>query len=232
MTHTLVLPKRFGISVEERFFDFFIPEPNSGCWLWVGSVSDSGYGKFSIGNHVQVQAHRFSWELHNGDIPEGLFACHKCDVRCCVNPEHLFIGTQSDNLNDMVQKRRDNPARGERNARSRFTEEKIQAIRSDTRRLRIIAAAYDISISWVTEIKAGRGWRHSYEYNPEEKLRFKRSCSFRSRGEDHLSSKLTVEQVISIRNDARGCNKLAAEYGVSRNSIKRIRNRTAWKHVE
>jgi hypothetical protein len=228
----MVAPRSRGVSPEDRFFDFFIPEPNSGCWLWMGQISNSGYGRFSVGNRIQVQAHRFSWELHNGKIPEGLFACHKCDVRCCVNPEHLFIGTQSDNLNDMVQKGRDNPARGERSARARLTEAQAQAIRLDPRRLRIIAEEYGIHKSWIWAIKHGEGWKHSHADNPEEAERSDRHRAFKGlRGEAHLSAKLTAEQVLSIRNDQRGCNKLAAEYGVSRSSIKRIRNGKCWGYI-
>jgi HNH endonuclease len=86
-------------SVMERFEQAFIPEPNSGCWLRMGSPSSSGYGEIKIKGH-RIQAHRLSWEIHYGPIPVGMNVCHRCDVRQCVNPEHLFIGSHLDNAKD------------------------------------------------------------------------------------------------------------------------------------
>lgn len=87
------------------FSDMFIPEPNSGCWLWIGACDSVGYGNFRIKNK-SWKAHRFSWTIHNGIIPDGLFVLHKCDVRPCINPNHLFLGTHLDNMRDMHAKGR------------------------------------------------------------------------------------------------------------------------------
>lgn len=84
-----------------------IPEPNSGCWLWDGRYSKSGYGTLGGGRKGErVQAHRLMWEAVNGPIPGGLLVCHRCDVRGCVNPDHLFVGTAKDNTRDMMVKGR------------------------------------------------------------------------------------------------------------------------------
>jgi len=88
-----------------------IPEPNSGCWLWLGEVRKDGYGVARFGpwrvkNHGRVFAHRLSWRAHNGDIPAGLHILHKCDVPSCVNPQHLYPGTDRDNHNDKVARGR------------------------------------------------------------------------------------------------------------------------------
>ena len=91
--------------IAERFAENVMPEPNSGCWLWVGVVNFFGYGQLYINSRYHG-AHRVSWELHQGQIPIGLFVCHKCDVPSCVNPNHLFVGTQLDNMRDAKNKGR------------------------------------------------------------------------------------------------------------------------------
>ncbi len=77
----------------------------SGCWLWNAQIYPTGYGSFYLNkkNHL---AHRASWILFKGNIPENLFVCHKCDVKRCVNPDHLFLGSQTENMRDMIDKGR------------------------------------------------------------------------------------------------------------------------------
>lgn len=215
-----------GRSLEERFLAFAFPEPNSGCWLWTGALYGSGYGAFN-----RQHAHRFSWEMHYGPIPEGLLACHKCDVRCCVNPEHLFIGTYADNSQDMVRKGRDNPPRGEKQNKARLTEEQVQAIRLDPRRLKIIGEDYGVDRSYVWKIKRGWHWNHSHEDNPEEATRRVRGQAFKLHGESHAKAKLTEADVLAIRNDIRPSRLLGKLYGVSHRNILAIRNRKTWKYL-
>lgn len=88
----------------ELFEQKFTPEPNTGCWLWLGGTQAAGYGFFKHAG--DTTAHRSSWILYRGPIPEGLHVLHKCDVRQCVNPDHLFLGTQVDNMKDMAAKGR------------------------------------------------------------------------------------------------------------------------------
>jgi hypothetical protein len=218
--------RKKGRSTIERFEGFYIPEPNSGCWLWTGALFGSGYGAFK-----RQHAHRFSWEMHYGPIPEGLLACHKCDVRCCVNPEHLFIGTYSDNANDMVRKGRGNPARGERARTARLTEEQVEAIRLDPRRLRIIGEEYGVDRSYIWKIKRAWHWKHSHAENPEEATRRTRGYAFQAHGETHSKAKLTEKEVLAIRQDERPSRVLGRLYGVSHHTILSIRNRTIWKHL-
>ena len=96
------------IPIEERFHDKYIPEPNSGCWLWMGAISNTGYGNLGKGGRGggAIWAHRLSYEIHKGPIPEGKFVCHKCDVSSCVNPDHLFLGDNSENMRDCYKKKR------------------------------------------------------------------------------------------------------------------------------
>jgi hypothetical protein len=97
-------------SLKEKFDKKWEPVPFSGCWLWTDSCHRSGYGQLFVRSRTNrfaknVRAHRLSWELHNGEIPEGQYVLHKCDVRSCVNPDHLFLGTHEENMIDMCRKR-------------------------------------------------------------------------------------------------------------------------------
>jgi hypothetical protein len=82
------------------------PEPNSGCWLWEGSCVEFGYGQLTL-RQKRMLSHRLSWELSRGKIPDELFVLHKCDVPACVNPGHLFLGDNTDNMRDVRAKGRD-----------------------------------------------------------------------------------------------------------------------------
>lgn len=105
-----VYPHKFGIvraiqPPEERFWVKVDKTAPGGCWLWTGVRRPNGYGSFSV-RQKYFGTHRFSWELTNGPIPTGLNVLHRCDVRACVNPEHLFLGTHRDNAIDREQKGR------------------------------------------------------------------------------------------------------------------------------
>ena len=89
----------------ERFLGFVSPEPNTGCWLWTGAAVPKGYGTFNIEGKFH-RAPRVSWTLFRGDIPAGLLVLHHCDLPLCVNPEHLFLGTNADNQLDSIRKNR------------------------------------------------------------------------------------------------------------------------------
>ena len=91
---------------EERFNKKYLINEDTDCWEWQNAKNNIGYGMFRWDRHTMRTAHRVSYELHNGPIPEGLVVCHKCDNPICVNPEHLWVGTLKDNAQDMVAKGR------------------------------------------------------------------------------------------------------------------------------
>lgn len=95
--------------MRERFDAKVVPEPTSGCYLWIGSYTGHGYGSFWTGTRNE-RAHRVAWQFAHGPIPNGQEVCHRCDVPSCVNPDHLFLGTHQRNMRDSFDKGRSRPA--------------------------------------------------------------------------------------------------------------------------
>jgi len=117
-----------------------------------------GYGQ--IHDDKMKSAHRVSHELHTGPIPSRQFVLHSCDTPHCVNPSHLFLGTQQDNIDDMNSKGRAISAKGEDQNTAKLTEEDVHAIRADERMQREIAVDYGVHQSQISMIKARKTWSH------------------------------------------------------------------------
>ncbi len=145
------------LNVNQRLDANTMPEPNTGCWLWIGSIGNQGYGRL-YANNKQNLAHRLSWGRFNGVIPKGMYICHKCDVPSCINPDHLFLGTQKDNIRDASKKGR--IPRGEDNCLSKLMNNQVIGIRKATGSHDEIAATFNISRANVGAIKRGETWRH------------------------------------------------------------------------
>jgi hypothetical protein len=137
-----------------------IPEhcPELGpCWVWTASTRQ-GYGTMWL-NGKMVDAHRISWFLKHGEWPENC-VLHKCDERRCVNPDHFFSGTRTDNNRDKVEKGRSYHPQGERNGRSRIGPVLARQIRNSSSSLKSAAELYGVSITTVSQIRSGVRWGH------------------------------------------------------------------------
>ena len=146
-------------SLRERLEERIIPEPNSGCHLWLGSVNPNGYGKMKDGPKG-VAVHRLAWELHHGrPIPAGMYVCHKCDVPSCVNPDHLFLGTSRDNALDRSSKGRSFRPKGELHPRSKLTPKVAERIRHSTLTTATMAEIVGVSVATIRRVRSGRSWR-------------------------------------------------------------------------
>lgn len=135
------------------------------CWLWNGCLDTGGYGRLRR-NGKAISAHRYAWELANGHIPFDLFVLHTCDVRNCVNPGHLFLGNQSDNMRDREEKGRANrnPRKGEDYFGSKLSELKVKEIKERYKAGGVTMAElgreYGVSRPAVSLIISGRNWAH------------------------------------------------------------------------
>lgn len=142
-----------------RFWKYVSPSSDLfGCWEWTGAHYRNGYGVFWLSPR-HISSHRASWQIHNGPIPDGLDVLHHCDNPGCVNPAHLFVGTQADNGADMAQKRRS--PHGPKHHKTYLTPEQIRAIRKrrkDGARYRQIAAEFGIPMNTVNGIVNRLNW--------------------------------------------------------------------------
>lgn len=179
------------------------------CWVWMATKDQQGYGHFWPKGKKVVKAHRFSYEMANGLIPEGLEILHECDFPSCVNPAHLRPGTHTDNMRDMEAKGRRTPATGKKHWTYLYPEKIRRGPYREARNLR----------------KGDDHWA-------------RKSPHLLTRGEQSNFAKLTEVLVLEIRQRWQQESpqwglqkKLALEYGLSRHGIAKIVNRKIWKHI-
>lgn len=150
-----------------RFWDKVDKNGNNGCWNWVAYHNSDGYGKLSINGKSEF-AHRISWVLHFGDIPHGLCVCHHCDNPRCVNPDHLFLASHTENMKDMKIKGRTSLCKnfGEKNGNSKLTSENVESIRrlaSSSENhyglMKSICETYNISKATLYRVISYKTWK-------------------------------------------------------------------------
>ena len=140
-----------------------IPEPNTGCWLWLGSVNGDGYG---TGWRPKWQkpaqtAHRIAYKAFKSDVPNEKVIAHSCDTPSCCNPDHLWVATQKENINDASKKNR--IAFGERAAKSKLNNEIVKEIRSSTLSTYVLASHYGVDSKTIYSVRSGKSWKRDVE---------------------------------------------------------------------
>lgn len=141
----------------DKLANRFIPEPNTGCYLWLGPYDKDGYGKISTDDGRYLRAHRYAYELKNGAPPQNL-ACHSCDNPTCVNPDHIFDGTHKENHGDRGRKNRQ--AKGERCGQAKLTSEQVLFLRENRPGEKYAFSTFGIARSQYYRILRGASWEH------------------------------------------------------------------------
>jgi hypothetical protein len=149
-------------SLEERFFRKI--ERTGDCWIWVGNRRPNGYGIIQQGGKGSstLSAHRLSYEMHKGLIPDGLVVMHSCDNPACVNPDHLTVGTYKQNTADMIAKGRKRTVapKGTGNGKAKLNDELVRYIRTSQKNAASIARELKLSENCIRGVRSGRTWSH------------------------------------------------------------------------
>lgn len=141
----------------EPFENKYIVNQENGCWEWNRTIDVRGYGVIRV-NGKKIKAHRLSYELKNGKIPDGLFVCHKCDNPRCVNPGHLFVGTTQENTADRNRKNRQ--MRGVKHWCAKLTDDIVREIRSKNMTSKEAFDVYGVNKGIFYNIRWRKTWKH------------------------------------------------------------------------
>lgn len=152
--------------LDEKLWSRVVKSDGDGCWEWQGHRTPFGHGQLTH-RGVSLYAHRVSWELLNGPIPDGASVCHRCDNPPCVRPSHLWLGSQRDNLRDMADKGRQglhvDPSRathGVEHHKAKLTPELVREIRSSSESIHALSRRMGVARPTIKAVLSGRTWRH------------------------------------------------------------------------
>jgi hypothetical protein len=168
------------MDMETKFWRHATKAGEDDCWQWAGNLNEKGYGRIKhYRSRKWVKAHRYSYELHHGEIPAGMLVLHSCDNRSCVNPKHLRIGTCMDNSQDMVARGRagrgPGPTRsGSAHPYAKLTEADIPVIRDLVKSgatMPSVAARFGVGVSAIHNVFHGKTWKHVPGGEPSEPKR-------------------------------------------------------------
>ena len=206
--------------IEERFWRFVTKLSDAECWEWQGSKNFKGYGKLPHDN--EQQAHRVSYVIFKGEIPEKTMVLHHCDNPSCVNPSHLYLGDNKQNMIDMISRDRARP----RGKPPTLSKEQVAMIAESTDTRKDIAEKFNTSIASVDFIKSGKMYAHM-----ALSINIAAKSDFKPVGETNGNSKLTEETVLLIRKSTESNRLTGLRYNVSAALVSRIKSRKAWSHI-
>ena len=160
-------PKQLGTELQEsaklRFWKYVSKRENDECWNWIGALTHNGYGSMVIGGK-DLRAHRISFAIHIGPVPEGVCVLHRCDNRRCCNPDHLFLGDWADNMRDMIAKGRSNHPSGEDHQCAKITAKdavRIRELLHEGKSASEVGTMFGLSKSQIGHIGRGLKWKHA-----------------------------------------------------------------------
>lgn len=215
--------------VLQRFVRSLVEAGSDECWPWPSGTKSKTYGRIQEGGRGSkyIGAHRFAYELSKGQIPDGMVVMHSCDNRTCVNPAHLSIGTFGDNTRDAIRKGRftqsaNGAARGEKHGNAKLNSELARRIKASRHSLVDIAALLGLDPSTVRAVRIGETWRDAVPTGDEVEFGLVKIDRRYSSGLHH-NCKLSAEQIQQIKASPKYGVALAAEYGVTKQTIYRIR---------
>jgi hypothetical protein len=155
-------------AVINRFHEGYEPITETGCWIWIKSTDKDGYGYITV-NKVSERAHRMSYRIHKGEIPQGMCVCHTCDTPECVNPDHLFLATNQENTADKVRKGRQSRqgpkggVTGENNPNAKLTKDDVVFILDNYSKKKgvrkMLAEKFGVNPNTIHSIWKGNSWR-------------------------------------------------------------------------
>lgn len=196
----------------KKFHSKFKINPLTDCWDWCGNIASNGYGRI-IYQYKQYSTHRLSWEIHNGKIPEGMFVCHHCDNKKCVNPNHLFIGTCKDNVQDYITK-------FDHIGNKKLSQHEVLEIirlRKEGKSERRLSKIFKISRSSIRNILHGKSWKKISKLDNQNNLKSNDYIN-----ENIKLSKADVLKIVELAKDGMKYRLIAEMFNVKTHTIKSI----------